>query len=102
MVGEWVWGIVSALAGLVAVLGFSTWFLLLRVPTADSLFQIGEALFDKKIGDLVANPPDIQGRPQEGIWGMIQSFLQTPQGAEMAQNFLGGGGSGSFTAGLKR
>ena len=39
-----------------------------------------------------------EGKPAEGFMGMIQAYLSTPQGAEMAGNFLsnmGGGGSTS-------
>lgn len=105
VVGEWIWGIVSGLAGLVAVLMFSVWILTTRIPTPDQLFTIGEQLIDAKISEWGVNPQSAGGRPREGIWGFLEAFLQTPQGQEIAGNFLGGitgGSGGSYNPGLLR
>lgn len=95
VVGEWVWGLVSALAGLLGVSLISIYFLLARVPTPDDLLVVGEAIIDKKIAEFGFKPGEKgQGRPPEGIWGFIESFVQTPMGQELIQKFTGNQQSG--------
>ncbi len=87
MVGEWVWGVVSALAGLVGVLSLSVWLLVTRVlnsiPTPDDIEAIGMDIIDAQLEKRGFGGPDTtgQGRKPEGI---IEKILAQPA----AQNFL--------------
>ncbi len=81
VVGEWVWGVVSALAGLVGVLGLSVWLLITRVlatiPTPDDIEAIGMDIIDAQLekrgfGDIGGGG---QGRKPEGL---VEKLLSIP------------------------
>ncbi len=81
VVGEWVWGVVSALAGLVGVLSLSVWLLVTRVlnsiPTPDDIEAIGMDIIDAQLekrgfGDVGGGGG---GRKPEG---MIEKLLSLP------------------------
>lgn len=69
-------------------------------------FDVGSALIDEKakqfLGDV--NEPSKGGRPQEGLMGIVSTFLSTPKGQEIAGNLLGSfgksKGSGGSTFGM--
>lgn len=103
MVIEWI--VAFSVVGNI-FLAFTVWVLHFKIPTVDGMIQIGDAVLEKKIHEFgLAPPPEgAGGKPAEGWMGMLQQFINTPKGGEMAENFLSGfaGGGRSFTAGLKR
>ncbi len=86
VVGEWVWGVVSALAGLVGVLSLSVWLLITQVlnsiPTPDDIKVIGKEIVQEELDSFGISPSEGGGgRKPEGL---VEKLLAQPA----AQNFL--------------
>ncbi len=87
VVGEWVWGVVSALAGLVGVLSLSVWILITQVlnsiPTPDDIKVIGKEIVQEEL-DSFGISPNGGGQRTKPPEGMVEKILAQPA----AQNFL--------------
>jgi len=73
------------------VLAFLVFLLASRIPTQEDLLAVGMAVVDAKIQEfgLAPSPTGGGGRPAEGWAGMLERFLVTPVGQEIAKSFLG-------------
>ena len=81
---------------LASVFGVWTFLLLYKLPTQDGVtagMKEIAAVYAKEFG---LTSPGPGGRPSEGLLGLVERFVSTPQGMEMIQGFLGKGQSGSI------
>ncbi len=98
----WEFGVISFLAGLVALLIVDRFAWMNKVskaiPDAGTLKEVGTAIVDEKIKEFGLASSPTGGRPAEGIMGLAERFLSTPIGQQiaggLAQKYLGQGTGG--------
>jgi len=103
----WEFGVISFLAGLVALLIVDRFSWMNKVskaiPDAAVLKEVGTAIVDEKIKEFGLSAPGPGGRPAEGLMGLAERFLMTPLGQQiagaLAQKFLPAGGQPGFQVG---
>ncbi len=97
----WELGVISFLAGAVVLLILDRFAWMNRVskaiPDAAVLKQVGTAIVDEKIKEFGLASSGSGGRPSEGVMGLLERFLVTPLGQQiaggLAEKYLGGQGS---------